>query len=512
MIKIKIIIMQVVQYPSDWMLGKPRGSIIESPNGYIIKFTINGKQTVKSFSFKYGIDFDEIKEEMLKWRQTKSDELGLTRNRIRYIDKDTIEVELTQDKFMKTDATLIDKVQLYPLQTKVKKTKDGEVYYVYYQDKKRCESFTNLITNYKTVDYINGDTLDLRLCNLKEKGSVAKIIDVDNSLIDNQYNYFNMDFDQLPKNIWLLGKPHGTIFKRSGQNIWTVVVSDDNTKHTKTFNIESYDSEILVYNAAKKWQITTSYKLDLTKNLIKIIDDNTIEVKLTQNQITTLDKCMIPLVQSIPLFTALSGNKIISCSTVLNSKNIQLHNLIMESDIVNHINHNTLDNRFLNLRFYDHSLNSDEEINNDTTGVAHITDRFGEAYRARIKLHGSEITKSFYIKKNGKEIAKKMAIDFRRKALEINQDNDNVILSTYDDDRLFKYLVDRISEIIDLYVDKISLDKDSYLSVINIDKKYKEDIYKKYIDITLDRISNLNKKVKKIRNIMHEKINHFFDS
>lgn len=35
---------------------------------------------------------------MLKWRAAKSNEMGLTRNQIRYLDEDTIEVKLTQEK------------------------------------------------------------------------------------------------------------------------------------------------------------------------------------------------------------------------------------------------------------------------------------------------------------------------------------------------------------------------------------------------------------------------------
>lgn len=56
-----------------------------------------------------------------------------------------------------------------------------------------------------------------------------------------------MDIDQLPKHIWLLGKISGTIFKRTGQNIWAITIADNNKKHSKTFSVENYDSEKIAY-------------------------------------------------------------------------------------------------------------------------------------------------------------------------------------------------------------------------------------------------------------------------
>ena len=54
-----------------------------------------------------------------------SDENDLTRNKIRYLDKNTIEVKLTQDKIMKTDSKFIKEVEKYPINVKSKKTKNG---------------------------------------------------------------------------------------------------------------------------------------------------------------------------------------------------------------------------------------------------------------------------------------------------------------------------------------------------------------------------------------------------
>ena len=185
----------MIKYPGAWKLGKPRGSIKEFPAGYHIMISPpNQKQLSYYIYFK---DYDS-KEKTLKaaekFRQNESDNKNLTRNSIRYIDKDTIEVKLQINddvKIMKTDANLLDKVQKYPLNLKAKKNNNnGITYYVRSQDGKRNFPFTNLICDYKIVDYINNDTLDLRINNLTDRCKIKKpkkikrkiIVDEDNEL------------------------------------------------------------------------------------------------------------------------------------------------------------------------------------------------------------------------------------------------------------------------------------------------------------------------------------------
>ena len=521
--------MQQINYPTDFMLGKPRGAIIKLPHrGLSVTFRDDeGKKKTKSFLFKnYDNDQKKTNEEMLKWRQKRSDELNVTRNRIRYLDKDTIEVQLTQGKTMKTDAKFLDKVQLFPLQVKLKKTKTKNIYYVHYQNKKHSAPFVKLITNYKLVDFINGDTLDLRSCNMKETGFVDKIIDVDDAIVEQQYNYFNMNIDNLPKNIWLLGKVTGSVFKRKDQpNIYTAVVAD----YATTFNVENFASDELAHETAKKWQIETSYKLGLTRNLIKIIDDETIEVELTKKLIKTIDdetievgltgkeitktnKCFISLIQKISICSAPSGNGMMYCSTSVNDKTILFHDLIMQANMIDHINRNPLDNRLINLRLANHSLNnsnrSNPENSDKVVGVTLIKNKYGdeETYRAHIKINGTQIGKSFHIKTHGKEVAKQLAIDFRIKVLEINQDNDDIGLTVDDDDNVIKCIINRINELIDFYLNNLVLDEDLYLTTIDIDKNLKKKMHTKYLEINLPRINNFNRKRDKTKKIILDKL------
>ena len=125
-------------------------------------------------------DFASKKECMdfvIKERAKKSHELGLTRNEIRFIDKNTIEVKLTQNKTFKIDAKYLPLVNKYPLQAKAKKEKSITRFYVVAQDKKKTFKFSDLLNNYKFAQYINGNTMDLLESNMKEFGLEYKIVD-----------------------------------------------------------------------------------------------------------------------------------------------------------------------------------------------------------------------------------------------------------------------------------------------------------------------------------------------
>jgi cell division septal protein FtsQ len=61
----------------------------------------------------------------MKYMEDVSKELGLTRNMIRYLDKDTMEVDADNDIKFITYAVNLEKVQQYQFNIKTKKEKDG---------------------------------------------------------------------------------------------------------------------------------------------------------------------------------------------------------------------------------------------------------------------------------------------------------------------------------------------------------------------------------------------------
>lgn len=192
----------IITYPTEWSHGKPRGVIKENPTNYQLRITLydeNNKPNDRNiyFLFKSYNSKEDCYKDCIKKRLELSDENKLTRNKIRYLDKDTIEVKLTLDKTMKTDSKNLDKVEKYPLSVKQKKSKDGKdfKYYAICQDKKTTFPFVNLITKSKDVyTYKNGDSLDLRLDNLKLLTRNKEIfIDNNENKVDNNENKVDND-------------------------------------------------------------------------------------------------------------------------------------------------------------------------------------------------------------------------------------------------------------------------------------------------------------------------------
>ena len=87
--------------------------------------------------------------------------------------------------------------------------------------------------------------------------------------------------------------------------------------------------------------------------------------------------------------------------------------------MTDHINRNSLDNRLCNLRETNPKLNNNNRSTlkkykdtNQILGVRFI--QKDESWQARIKQNSKEYSKQFSVKKYGYEIAKNMAIEYRK--------------------------------------------------------------------------------------------------
>ena len=267
----------MTKYPTKWSYGIPRGSKkeLKTKTLEIIGFSLTFSRGTgkKQLRFRYEIsEFSSRKKceaHVDKMKIQISHELGLTRNEVRFIDEKTIEIKLTNNKTFITDAKNLDIVNKYPLQAKPKKEKNISRFYVIAQDKKKTFKFTNLLNNYKFVEYINGNTLDLRECNMKEFGlgfyTAETNDEIGDMMMENHaVNYF-WDEENLPKNEWILGSIPGTIFPRGSEKgkILTLRIKDNTGKErTKTFNIKNYDSEV------DMWIEATIFLINIPTNLI----------------------------------------------------------------------------------------------------------------------------------------------------------------------------------------------------------------------------------------------------
>ena len=495
------------------MLGKHLGSIKAIPHAFLFVVrnpffgredelrekdpTYNKKkepaQYSKYFMFsKYNNNEEEAKKAVEEHKIEKSNEFGFTQNQIRFLDKNTIEVKLTQDKIMVTDAKFIPEIEGVSLQAVEKKVEgDQNRYYAYFQIKKERAPFTQLITKYKIVNYLNGNTLDLRSANMREFGAIDDNFDQE---FEDYSKYYDMPIEELPHNKWILGYLNGTTFERNTtvSTITSRVKRHGQPEKSKTFNYLTKYTKKEAEQEAKKWRINASVFYGTMQNMIRILNDDVIEVRLndvghTNTQTMITDKIFLPLFQIITLARHSAGFDPLSktyAEAIIRrySENASgkakhqypFHRLITGFSMVDHINHNPLDNRLINLQLTDASLNgSNRETNSENVGVEERSDHGHEACRARVKAHGHQYEKYFYYGMYGKEKAMELAIFYRKNIMEINYDRTDPfhpeINYTENDIRIIKAMLSRLIKHADALLNETIFVPTEYIKQIKLD-------------------------------------------
>jgi hypothetical protein len=146
------------------------------------------------------------------------------------------------------------------------------------------------------------------------------------------------------------------------------------------------------------------------------------EMKLDHDLMTKIDKDCLDIVDA-RLWSASrmkTNHRYAYAREIGTLKYIQLHNEIMGHIpdgilMVDHINHDTLDNRRNNLRIVNHSINNiNREISkNNKSGVTGVYLSRGK-WIVKWQEGGRQKAIQFSVKKHGSETAKQMAIDARK--------------------------------------------------------------------------------------------------
>lgn len=515
-------------------------------------------KTVYFYFSKYGGKENATKEAE-KYEKSNKTLFNNVKNRYRYISENEIEVELTQGKTFITNAEYLEDVKKYCLRADLDNRYGDKWYVVYQLGQGISYQFTNLILNCKNVKYLDGNTLNLRRSNLLKDGEVqVKAIVLNNKKYDttlNQYEIYK-SYTQLltlgnwkiistvlPNNVWILGLPPGTTFKRTGENILTARtanITDDEELNkkilSKTFNISSFVSEIHASIEAFTWLYNVCYKNNLTKNLIRILNDNYIEVKLTKNCSMITDIEFLPLIQLIPLYVNKSGTSTKSkfyCYAL--REQVAYYNLITGYSMTDHVNHNPLDNRLINLQWTNYTENNrNRETNDKDVGVRESDRKVANlsSYEARGKYYGTYYPKYFYFKnEDEKKQAYNDAIIFRKNFLEINVHNSELEFTGKEYNEDFIFLLNYINLTKENMMNDLQTDINNYFKVIdelgnsykkmfseklqkntnceeiqNISNKisdvFKQKMFNKYLTIQLWRLKNLDIKINIIKNQM----------
>jgi len=412
----------------EWEGGKGHGDIIDTPDGCRIRF--DGQS--RSFKFKnYKISQTTIicETKELCYSQAKKylydyyNNLNKISNQYKYFHPKYIEVKLPNGLTFITNSKFIDLIEKNNIISKYDKKYQNN-YLMYLSGHREHSQFYKLITKYSRVKYLNGNTLDLREENLEEsdnsvlakkiKGDIEIEIGLDSKEIKPKTNK-----DGYPYNTWILGKYAGTVFERASRSNWSVVVKkEDGSVVTKTLTFKPENKDEL-YKKAVQIKNELSDQYDLTRNKIRIISDDVIEVQLTQNQIMRTDYKFLEIIQKYSLFSTKSSNEGAKyyASIEINSKIHKYHKYITGFEMVDHIDRNPLNNCLSNLRKADHKLNNN---NRNISGVSKAVClgvtycKKDNCFRARIKQDNMEHSIQFSVNKYGYDEAKQMAINARK--------------------------------------------------------------------------------------------------
>lgn len=149
---------------------------------------------------------------------------------------------------------------------------------------------------------------------------------------------------------WQVGKYSGYILQRKNDPSTYCAILHITPKNqiSKNFKIADYASESIAYKEAQYWLYVESTKQGLTSNMIKVIDKDTIVVKLTQDAEMKTDIKFADIIQKHKLFADLRNGDL-HAKILINTKEYLFENIITGYNHTYHLNSDTLDNRERNL-------------------------------------------------------------------------------------------------------------------------------------------------------------------
>lgn len=465
-----------------YIFGKPKGSIQKFKTYFTAIYDDN---KYKSFSFNEN-NKDEIYKLAFIWLLQTSKLNNELKNEIKFIDNETICVNVNNNKNFICDYGHIDYILKYytTLRKKCKSNKE----YIYCCKNNKLISFPKIIMNYQTSKYIDNNTLNLKTNNLKE--SIGRI---ENKNIEDAYIYFDMyeKNEKLPENKLILGKPNGTFFKRTNPEIWISRINYeiDNEKKIKELSSRcELDAKKLLCNISNKLNSTIN-KIIICENYIKV------EIDSENNIYMITDKIFLNIIQKhfISIYES-HGRKY--CYILIDGEKVLFTKLLIGGDNTMYLNQNFLDNRLINL--FEHKNTYHKNLNLDDDDLNYIGKT--KSYNMRFSFYDNRREINFSEKDYGND-AKNTAMIFRKIVSFVHIFDTEIFINNIN-----KYSGRTLEIIKDFFTETLNKFLENHKEQDIYDKKLFENsskIYEYYTTIEDAKSQIISSKLNIIKNIMN---------
>lgn len=497
-------------YPTEWIGGNRAGSLTDKHNHILARIILpHGTKDMDSKDHKmFKYTNDKEKEDAYaegdKWLFKISDEFGLTKNKYRFLDKNTIEMKTSKESFI-FDSFNLEKIKDYSISMK-----DGNITY---RDGRSDLCLLNILFGTAHVNYLDNNKLNLKCSNIVDKNIVPfeyvcenKKYNINHHLLITKFlqtKYFPHVINILPFNCWTFGKFEkiGSIHKLEGKSHIikiTAISKNTKTEFVRHINTLQFDNEKDALFEADKIHYDMAYQLGTIKNMINIINNETMFVMLTQNFIMITDTEFLHLVNILSLFSETTAN-MCKPATRLDYTNKPFDNLITGYKNTVHINGNTLDNRLINLRPY--SKNVDIKT--------HVSLQIVKKEQCCVIKSSSslgELTKYLYLKDFNEDFEKikKISEIFCDNICSINVNSPIVTFTELESKEDLEYLLKNLEATKNVILDNLILDRVNFMENFNIPKEAKYAILHKLLTIGFWRVNNIDAKIhivkRKIKN------------